>query len=308
MSSAPPTSASPHRATAGSQLMGLLAGMRPHQWTKNAFCFAGVIFSGRFFEPIYVIDALLTFVAFCFASSAVYLFNDIKDVELDRLHRTKRDRPLVTGRLLRSTATVVAITLMLGAAAVAFLIGWKVVVCVVLYLLLNLLYSVGVKHVALLDVLFIASGFVLRLLAGIYAVQEIPTSWITLCTFFLALFLGFCKRRSELQGLGDSGEAPRPVLNEYSLPYLDMLLSSSATITVICYALFTTAGGKNHTLVLTVPIVYFAISHYKRRVLMAGAGQEPDRILLQDRRLQVSILLWLVLYMAVMYIPLDLFR
>lgn len=307
MSSVAPSSPSV-RATAGSQLRGLLEGMRLHQWTKNAFCLAGVIFSGRFVETIYVIDALLTFVAFCFASSAVYLYNDLRDVELDRLHSTKRDRPLVTGRLSRTTATLVAITLTLAAAAIAWLIGIKVVVCVAMYLLLNLIYSVGVKHVALLDVLFIASGFVLRLLAGVYAVQEIPTSWITLCTFFLALFLGFCKRRSELQGLAGADDAQRPVLHEYSLPYLDMLLSSSATITVICYALFTTAGGRNHTLVLTVPVVYFAISHYKRRVMMAGAGQEPERILLQDRRLQVSIVLWLALYMAVMYIPLDLFR
>jgi 4-hydroxybenzoate polyprenyltransferase len=308
MPTASPTSASAQPAGAGAQLTGLIQGMRPHQWTKNAFCFAGVIFSGHFLQPIYVIDALLTFIAFCFASSAVYLYNDLKDVELDRLHPTKNDRPLVTGRLSRTVAITVAITLTAGAAAIAFLIGVKALVCVALYLVINVLYSLGLKHIALLDVIFIATGFVLRLLAGIYAVEEVPTSWITLCTFFLALFLGFSKRRSELQALAGAHDAQRPVLHEYSLPYLDLLLSSSATITVICYALFTTAAGRNATLVLTVPIVYFAISHYKRRVLMAGAGQEPDRILLQDRRLQISILLWLALYMAVMYIPLHLFR
>lgn len=308
MSTVTPSSPPATHVSAGSQLAGLLQGMRPHQWTKNAFCFAGVIFSGHFLELIYVIDALLTFTAFCFASAAVYLYNDLRDIELDRLHPTKNDRPLVTGRLSQGVATVVAITLTVAAAAIAFLIGTKVLFCVALYLVLNMLYSMGVKHIALLDVLFIAAGFVLRLLAGIYAVQEIPTSWITLCTFFLALFLGFSKRRSELHALAGATDAQRPVLHEYSLPYLDLLLSSSATITVISYALFTTAAGRNPTLVLTVPVVYFAVSHYKRRVLLASAGQEPDRILLQDRRLQVSILLWLALYMAVMYIPLNLFR
>ena len=174
--------------------------------------------------------------------------------------------------------------------------------------MINVAYSSGLKHVPLLDVCCIAMGYVLRVLAGIYVLGDMPTAWITLCTFFLALFLGFSKRRSELvtseRPVGDS----RPVLLGYGRDTLDSLLNGSAMMAVMSYAMFTATSGKSPTLIVTVPIVYYAIMHYTRLVLHEDRGEEPDQILLRDRTIQVSIVLWLVCFVAIFYGHVTLFR
>jgi 4-hydroxybenzoate polyprenyltransferase len=286
---------------------GLIALVRPHHWIKNSFCFAGVVFSGQVRDLRAVEEALLTAVVFGLASSAMYVVNDIVDVERDKLHPIKKSRPMATGVVSKLTALLLAVAFLLPALALATRLGTATFMCMTSYLLLNIVYTHWLKHLPILDVVCIAMGFVLRLLAGIYAVQELPTAWITLCTFFLAIFLAIAKRRAEFTGESAEGFT-RPVLRAYSLPFIDMLLSGSGNIAVITYALFTTAGGKNPNLVLTVPIVYFAISHYKRLTLVEGRGQEPERILLKDRTLQASILAWLLIYAWILYTPVHLFR
>jgi 4-hydroxybenzoate polyprenyltransferase len=198
--------------------------------------------------------------------------------------------------------------LALTALLLALLRGKATFACLALYLLINVLYSSGLKHVPLLDVSCIAMGYVLRVLAGIYVLGDMPTAWITLCTFFLALFLGFSKRRAEFVTSATPDGSSRPVLRGYGRDILDSLLNSSATMAVMSYAMFTATSGKSPTLIVTVPIVYYAITHYTRLVLQEDRGEEPDQILLRDRTIQVSIVLWLVCFVAIFYGHVTLFR
>jgi 4-hydroxybenzoate polyprenyltransferase len=287
--------------------------LRPHQWTKNGFCLAGLIFSGRLAEGHAMAAALAAatiFAAFCCASSAVYIFNDLVDVERDRRHPKKRHRPIASDRISKS----VAVALMIAFAAIglvaSFATDFKSLVCVAIYLAMNVVYSLGWKHEPILDVVCIASGFVLRLLAGVFALKETPTTWIMLSTLFLSLFLGLAKRRAELasaQAAG-AGEAQRPVLLAYTVPLLDSLLGCAATLTVITYTLFTVLSNKNPSLVLTVPFVFYGIFYYILLIMTRGDTEEPDRLLLRDRKLQGCIAIWLAAYIAIWYFDPTLFR
>jgi 4-hydroxybenzoate polyprenyltransferase len=283
--------------------------LRLPQWTKNGFCLAGLFFSGKFVDPEAVQAALLTFGVYCMASSSVYIFNDLLDRERDRKHPKKCHRPIASGAVRIPAAALLGVILAGTGLAGASVLGGSVLGCLMLYLVNNVMYSLRLKHIPLFDVLCIAFGFMLRLLAGVYAVGELPTTWITLCTFFLALFLGGAKRQAELAGLiEEEDKMRRPVLSKYTVQFLDYLVNSSAIMAMMCYALFTTTSGKNPSLVVTVPIVFFAIMHYKRLVMVLNFGDEPDRILLKDLPIQVSIMLWLVSYFVVMYSGIRLFQ
>jgi 4-hydroxybenzoate polyprenyltransferase len=301
------TAENPPRAGA-SPLVSWLRLLRPHQWTKNLLCLAGVIFSGKFLIPgtlrpawVEIGLALATVGVFCAASSAIYAFNDVMDRHRDRRHPTKRNRPVASGAINPLAAAVVSILLAIVALGSAYFLGPAVLLTLVLYVSNNLAYTLKLKHVAVLDVLSVAIGFVLRLLAGCWAVHVVPTSWITLCTFFLAMLLGAAKRRAELAA-GENGteRERRPVLAEYSVQFLDSLVNNSAAMAVMSYALFTIY--KNPTLVVTVPIVFYGIMHYKRLVMVQSGGEEPDRVILRDVRIQLAILLWLATFGLVMYL------
>lgn len=290
------------------RLPPLLRLLRPQQWTKNLAAFAGVIFGGRITEPGSVLLDLVVVMVFTAASAATYVFNDLRDVEYDRQHPTRRLRPLAAGEISHAAARCLGAGLAVAALLVAALLGARTFACLALYLAINAAYSMRLKHVPLLDVCCIAMGYVLRVLAGIYVLGDMPTAWIVLCTFFLALFLGFSKRRSELAAQASPSGDSRPVLLGYTRDTLDSLLGSSATMAVMSYALFTATSGKNPTLIVTVPIVYFAIMHYKRLVLHEDLGEEPDQILLRDRTIQVSIVLWLLAFIFIFYGHVTLFR
>ena len=283
--------------------------MRPHQWTKNAFCLAGLIFSGRFTDLPSIRAAILYFALFCAASSSMYIVNDIIDSKRDLQHPKKRLRPLPAGHISTSQARLLALALGTLALVGGFAVNPLALTSLAAFILLQIAYSLRLKHEALLDVGAIALGFVLRLLGGVFVVNEQPTTWITLCTFFLALFLGFSKRRAELGELAaQSDNQQRPVLSKYSLASLDSLVNSMATLAIMCYALFTVTSGKNPSLVITVPIVVYAILYYKMLVLTRIGAQEPDRILLYDRRIQFAIILWLIVYLCVLRANIHIFR
>ena len=306
--------------------------MRPKQWTKNLLCYAGALFAGRLLAPDVFWAATQAVLAFCLASSATYIFNDIVDRDRDRQHPRKRNRPIAAGDVPAGFATVLAVVMIVAALLWANWLDWRVLTCVGLYVINNLLYSTRLKHTALLDVISIAVGFCLRLLAGTYAVHHIypdvlPSTWIVLCSFFLALFLGFSKRRAELNSLSAPDDAPaaeggggnggavgagaggqRPVLAKYSLEFLDYLVTSSATITVVCYGLFTTTSDKNPALIVTLPVVYYAVMYYNKLVVIVKRGEEPESILLRDRVLQGSIIVWFVLYFLILKLDPELFQ
>jgi 4-hydroxybenzoate polyprenyltransferase len=281
--------------------------LRPHQWTKNAFCLAGVLFGpGRLGQWTAWGQGVAITAAFCVVSSAVYILNDLHDRERDRLHPRKRHRPLASGVVSVPAAACLGVLLAGLGLAMAIPFDWKVSGCLVLYLANNLLYSFWLKHKAFFDVLSIALGFCLRMCAGVYALGDLPTNWITLCTFFLAVFLGFAKRRAELVSYeslphAEPSHSQRPVLSKYSIQLLDSLLNNAAIMATMCYALFTSTSGKNPSLVITVPVVFYAIMHYNRQVTQFAGGEEPDRVLLKDFRIQASIGIWLVTYYFVTF-------
>ncbi len=306
--------------------------IRPHQWIKNGFCFAGLIFGGRLLETEAILLTFLTFFIFSIAASAVYIFNDIQDIKRDRCHPKKKFRPLASGNINVKTASFITAFLSVIAIIIAAQINTATLACLLLYQFNNIAYSLKLKNLPLFDVSCVALGFVLRLLAGIYTLGDMPTAWITLCTFFLTLFLGFAKRRAELLTLlaqQNSSEyslekdtetsylklfyqrgkvnLQRPVLSHYTLPFLDSLLNNTATMTIMCYSLFTITSDKNPSLVITVPLVYYAVMHYKRIVTVLETGEEPTQILLRDNTIQVSLIIWLILYLAILYFDLQLF-
>lgn len=290
------------------RVKGLIRAARPAQWIKNFACFAGLIFSGRLFDPRAIVGALLAFAGFCLASSSVYLFNDVVDRALDRANPSKRHRPIASGMVPGSWALIAAALMAGSAIGLSLALPVLCLVIVALYLVTNVAYSIRLKHAVLLDVAIIAFGFVLRVLYGVYAVEVKPTSWIVLCMFFLALFLGFAKRRGEMLVMGDDHPFRRPVLAKYRLGYLDMLLAMTATMSILCYALYTVTGHQgNATLVVTVPLVTYGVTRYMLLVMVHGEGEAPERLLVSDRILIGTAAVWVALCVLIIYSKIQLF-
>jgi 4-hydroxybenzoate polyprenyltransferase len=282
--------------------------LRPEQWVKNVFCLAGVVFGDRIGEPGSILSAVLTAATFCLVSSGTYAFNDIFDRDQDLLHPAKSSRPVASGAIPVGDAWRIGTALLAGGIVSALTLGKPVAVCVLLYLLNNLLYNLFLRKAVILDVVSIALGFCLRLLAGIWVLGDTPTTWIILCTFFLAIFLGSSKRYGERSTFPAGGNPQRQVLDRYSLPFLEQAINGSATMTILSYALFCAIAHKNPSLVITVPIVYYVVMSYKRLVFDLDAGEEAETILLKDSRILIGIGAWLVAYMAIQRSGIGLFR
>jgi len=286
--------------------------LRPHHWAKNVFCLAGVLFGDRLGDPHALTNAGLIFAAFCLLCSSVYILNDLIDVHRDRRHPTKRTRPIASGAVSPATACIASLALFIGAFTILFVWVPSALLVAGLYVLINIAYTGFLKHVPILDFFCIAAGFVLRMLAGVYGIGDVPTGWIFICTLSLALLLAQAKRRSELVALGTAGleelNERRPVLRFYSKEFLDSLINSSATITIIAYALFTITSGKNPALVLTVPFVYYATMRYKMLVMVTNDGEEPERLLLRDVSILVSAGAWLIAFLWITHSNLEIFR
>lgn len=285
----------------------LLQVVRLQQWTKNLLCFAGLVFTVAPVTRESLSGALWTFIAFCFASSAVYILNDIMDLERDRAHPRKCARPIASGRMQLSSAKWLALGLLAASMAYALQAGPAVLGCLTAYAVINIGYSGALKAVPLFDVFCIALGFLLRLLAGVYAIPDIPTAWIVICAFCLSLFLGFAKRRSELAATA-APASQRPVLAHYSVDYLDFLVSATSTMTVLSYIVFTTTSGRDPTLVLTVLPVIYAVFHYKRIMMLARGAEEPEVMLLRDRVIRACIAAWLLGFLLITYYQPRIFR
>lgn len=281
--------------------LALLVQLRPKQWTKNAFCLAGLVFSGQLFQLDALIEALLGVAAFSAGASAVYVLNDLFDREKDRQHARTRRRPIAAGEIPISLAVLALLLLLTGALTASLWLGFRCLVVMLLYSAMNVAYSTRLKHLAVLDVLCIALGFVLRVLYGIYAVQVLPTAWIVMCMFFLALFLGFAKRKAEMNSAELSAQPYRQVLRMYNVPFLDMCLAITAPMTIMCYALFTVASHRNPTLVVTVAPVTYCVLRYLMQVLIHGKGESPEGVLLSDRTLWWGVAVWFILCVLILY-------
>jgi 4-hydroxybenzoate polyprenyltransferase len=295
---------------ARSQAGELLAAARPRQWIKNLLVYAGLLFTlGHApFIPGFL-RSTLGVLLFCCLSSAAYIVNDALDVRQDRLHATKRHRPLASGRLGASTAWAAAVALAAVGLAGAFAAGAAFGVIALAYFVIALAYSAFLKRVVLLDVMALALGYVLRAVAGA-AILTVPASfWLALCTLLLALFLGLCKRRGEMTT--PSGAGTRAVLEDYTVPLLDQMISVVTSSALLAYALYTyftpTSAAlavrwrfRDHLLTFTIPFVVYGIYRYLYLVYRRGAGDAPEDVFLKDRPLQANTVLWVLACIAAM--------
>ena len=278
--------------------------VRPKQWTKNGFVLAGVVFAGKALSVASVASALLAFVAFCALSGAVYAANDVLDVEEDRKHPLKRRRPVASGEI--SALAALAFATVLGAAGLAlgFFVSPGVGFAGLAYLALQVAYTTTLKHTAILDVMSISAGFVIRALAGVAAVGSPISPWLIVCTGLLTLFLGFSKRRHELASLGEGATIHRRNLADYSVPLLDEMMNIMMSATIIAYTLYTFTVYEREDeifMMASIPFVIYGVFRYMLLVHRNGGGN-PDTLLLADRPLQIALLLWLVVAGVVIYV------
>jgi 4-hydroxybenzoate polyprenyltransferase len=288
-------------------LHGLVRSLRPHQWTKNLVLLAALGFSKHLFEPVPLARAVLAFGVFCGLSGAVYLLNDVADVERDRLHPIKRLRPVASGQIGTRIATLAAIVLAVICLGCAIALGPGFGLCSAVYLVLNLAYSFRLKEVVILDVLALSAGFVVRAVAGgvVIGVPQI-SSWILICTLLLALFLTLSKRRHELVSLSEAAAEHRPSLAEYSPYLLDQMIAVVTASCLMAYALWTTAPEtrekfQTDRLVWTLPFVLYGIFRYLYLVHQKEQGGSPTDVLSTDRPLLINVALWALAVVAIVY-------
>ena len=288
-------------------LRAFVEAMRPRQWPKNAFVFAGIFFDGRILDGARLFRSIAAFAIFCLVSSAIYLINDLADMEQDRLHPSKRNRPLASGRLAPRTASIGAAVLLVGGLGAAFAIQPAFGMVALLYAAIMVLYSFWLKHVVIIDVMTLAAGFVLRVFAGTTVVQVTRFSpWLYVCTTLLALFITINKRRHELLLLADNANQHRASLEEYSIAFLDTMTSLVAATVLASYSFYTFSAPnlpKNHTMMLTIPYVLYGIFRYLYLVHVKNLGGAPEDIALGDKPLMLAIGLWALTAAVVLYAP-----
>ena len=278
-------------------VLALFLLMRPRQWTKNLVVFAGLVFSVNFFDPEPLLYSLQAFAVFCLAAGAVYTFNDLYDRERDRHHPVKKKRPLASGAVSVEWAGLFDIVLLTAALGWAFALSKPFGVTVLGYVMLNLIYTLGIKRAVILDVMFISAGFVLRAVAGAVVIRVEISPWLLAVATLLSLFLGFAKRRHELVTMGDKAARHRVSLGEYSPELLDQYLSVVAAATIMAYSLYaftSPTARQHHYLMLTVPLVIYGIMRYLYLVYQRNLGGSPELVLLKDKPLIAAILLWVL--------------
>lgn len=284
----------------------LLRTMRPKQWTKNIFVWAALLFDRKLFEPEPFLRTLLTFVLFCLISSAVYIINDLTDIERDRQHPSKRTRPLASGQLSPRLAQIAAVFIIVACLPVTLWLDRGLPLMLYGYLALMIAYSFWLKNIVIVDVLTIAAGFVLRVGAGVLVVEaERFSPWIYVCMVLLALFLGLGKRRQEIVLLEDRANSTRKILAEYNLRFVDEMLALVSSTTVMAYSLYTFSAPNvpsNHSMMLTVPFVLYGLFRYLYLIHVKGETEPPDVVVLKDRPLQVAVALFGLTVFLIFYV------
>jgi len=288
------------RSVSGPALIRLL---RPRQWPKNLLVFAAAIFANQLFVAMSASVAALAFVAFCLASSSVYVINDLMDAEVDRQHPVKRARPIAAREIGTGSAIWLAAALTLAALGLAATINGPFAITIAAYIALVHFYSIVGKHIVILDVMLVATGFVLRAVGGALAIQVPSSDWFVLCTFFAALFLALSKRRAEMISKDGGSAWHRSVIGEYSESALAAYTTTAMAATAITYSLYVIESADRFPLLpLTVPFVLFAVFRYHHLVEMDGLGEQPEDVFQRDRTFQVCVLAFLALSMTAVYL------
>lgn len=284
----------------------LIKAMRPRQWTKNGFIFFALIFDKQLFHTDAFLVTLEGFFLFCLISSVVYLINDIADVESDRQHPEKKKRPIASGQLPINVAWVAAIVLIVIILPLAYLLSTAFCIIISTYLVTNILYSRWLKHVPILDVIIVSSGFVLRVAGGVaLIIVERFSPWLYVITTLFSLYIGLGKRRAEMTLLEQGAGSHRKVLDGYTIPLLDQYITIVSGTTIVTYALYTFTAPNlpaNHSMMLTIPFVVYGIFRYLQLIQTGNAAGAPDEVALKDRPLQITVLLWGLAVLAVFYL------
>ena len=287
-------------------LKALLKTMRPRQWPKNIFIFAALVFDKQLLYLDSFLRTLAGFGLFCLISSSVYIFNDLADAQADRRHPDKKHRPIASGSLPRGVAWAAGAVLVTGTLVLGYWLSPAFALVMSFYFLLNLAYSKWLKHIPIVDVLVLAAGFVLRVGAGVTLIRvERFSPWLYVVMTLLALYLGFGKRRAELALLAGGAGSHRKVLEGYTIPLLDQYIMIVSGTTIVAYSLYTFSAPNvpaNHSMMLTIPFVVYAIFRYLYLIHVEERGGEPEEILLSDRPFQVAMALWALTVLAVFYL------
>lgn len=279
--------------------------IRAEQYLKNFFVFAPLFFSGEMIDSSLIENAILAFISFCFASSSIYIINDYFDINEDRLHPKKSKRPLASGKISIKTALIICFLLLLFSTAISLYISNNLTLVISLYIILNIFYSIGLKHVSLLDVNIIAFGFVLRIVAGAVAVSVIPSKWILLLTYLLAFFLALAKRRSDVI-LQENGQEVRKNIKGYNLTFIDITLGFLASVIIICYIFYCLSPEiqlhyKSDLLYISILFVLNGIIRYLKLAFVDQTADSPTLVVINDRFIQITILCWVILMAYLLY-------
>ncbi len=281
----------------------LLKTMRPKQWAKNVFLFAALVFDRQLTRPGAVLHTVLGAVAFSLLASVVYIINDIADIEADRQHPTKRHRPIAAGTLPIPVAWGAAVVLLLLAFPLALWLSPSFALIAIIYLVLNLAYSKWLKHIVLLDIIILASFYVIRVAAGVALIEvERFSPWLYIFTTFLALLIGAGKRRAELAQLATN--AHRRVLDGYTLNFLDQVITLASGMTVITYSLYSFSAPNlpaNHAMMLTIPFIIYGVLRYQYLLQVKGIGGAPEEVVFTDRPLQMAVALYALAVLSIFY-------
>ncbi|WP_270942950.1 decaprenyl-phosphate phosphoribosyltransferase [Romboutsia lituseburensis] len=265
--------------------------MRPKQYIKNLFVVAALIFSNKILDLNSVFNTVIAFISFCLISSAVYVLNDIVDIEKDKLHPKKSKRPLASGVINKSNAIILLIILVVASISISLTVKTGLAFILIIYLFNNLLYSFKIKNIVLLDVFSIAFGFILRVCAGSIAIGVTLSNWIILCTFFLSLYLGLGKRKKEISTLKDNACEHRKILKEYNDEIINQMMTVVLSSTIVCYALYSTSNKSNPNMIFTTIFVVYGILRYNYVITTSDEGNPTD-VVLKDTSLQISVLVW----------------
>lgn len=291
--------------------------IRVHQWIKNVFVFVPLLFSQHLFDLYYFLDALSAFIVFCFASSAIYVINDIVDIEADRAHPVKKNRPLPSGQIPVNRAVITASIILVIVFWLVMYFNNEFILLVIGFVVLNVLYSFWLKNIVLLDIFSIAAGFSIRVLAGAFAIQVPISSWLLLTTMFISLFLGVMKRRSELVLVSENfyknsasaeqgSSQSRKVLTQYSLNFADQMATVAAAGVIICYALYSVAPRtisifQTERLIYTTPFVVFGIFRFMYLEYISGKGENTTRLIATDLYMILDVIVYIVAIIVIIY-------
>lgn len=290
-------------------VIGLIRTMRPRQWTKNVIIYAGLVFDGQLLMLNSLLRVTAAFVLLCLVASTIYIINDLVDIEADRQHPRKKKRPLPSGQLSPRTAIAAAVLIPLFSLAAAVYLSPQFAVVLILYFVIHVLYSFWLKNIVIIDIMAITGGFVLRVAAGVVVVQVANFSpWLYACTGLLALFLAIGKRRQELILLAENAQNIRVTYKDYNLALLDEMLRLVMTGTFVAYLLYTVESqtimvANTNLALITVPFVLYGLFRYMYLIYVRNEGSAPDELLLQDRPLLASIVLWGLTFIAILYLP-----